>query len=239
MAYCTYQDVLDITGLSDTRISTIHNGDLSPAQVQTMITGFIAEADQQIKDLLLIPIIIHDEIHIIDEDVSVTKVYLGSYDDSSPAKFLETWQGIQPINVQGLVQDILCVCLNGTRIKTTDDNYPWAWTHSATPTVKDYITFTNDLGDGDVILIRYSYDPNAISVPLNVKKASMCMAGKALIEHLIGLRQSITAFEAEGDSAERIPDKEALFNTRSMLQKMADDALNSVGYGFGFEPIRG
>lgn len=238
MAYSTYQDVLDITGLMTlARIVSLHTDpSITTATIQTMITGFIAEADQQIKDLLLIPIIIHDEIHIIDEDISVTKIYLGSYDDSTPTKFLETWQGIQPINVQGLVQDILCVCLNGARVKTTDDNYPWTWTHAVG---KDHITFTNDLGDGDVILIRYSYDPYAVTVPANVKKASQCMAGKALIEHLIGLRQSETAFEAQGDSAERIPDKEALFNTRSMLQKMAEDALNSIGYGFGFEPIKG
>lgn len=237
MAYSTYQDVLDICGLTLTRVSAVYEGDKTDAQVQSMIEDFIDEADQQIKDLLLIPIIIHDETHIIDEDVSVTKVYLGSYDDAGV--FLETWQGTQPINVQGLVDTVLCVCLNGTRIKTTDDNYPWAWTHSVTPTEKDYITFTNDLGDGDVILIRYSYDPYAVTVPLNVKKASQCLAGRALIEALIGLRQSITAFEAEGDSAERIPDKEALFNTRTMLNKMAEDALNSVGYGFSFEPIKG
>lgn len=237
MAYCTFQDVLDICGLTLARIVAVYEGDKTTAQVQSMIEDFIDEADQQIKDLLLIPIIIHDETHIIDEDISVTKIYLGSYDDSSPAKFLETWQGIQPINVQGLVDTILCVCLNGTRIKTTDDNYPWTWTHTAG--TKDYITFTNDLGDGDVILIRYSYDPYAVTVPLNVKKASQCLAGRALIEALIGLRQSITAFEAQGDSAERIPDKEALFNTRTMLNKMASDALNSVGYGFSFEPIKG
>ena len=235
MVYSTYQDVLDITGLMTlARIVSLHDDpSVTLATIQTMITGFIAEADQQIKDLLLIPIIIHDEIHIIDEDVSVTKIYLGSYDDSGA--FLETWQGTQPINVQGLVEDVLCVCLNGTRIKTTDDNYPWI----ATLTTDSYITFTNDLGDGDVILIKYSYDPYAVIVPANVKKASQCMAGKALIEHLIGLRQSITAFEAQGDSGERIPDKEALFNTRSMLQKMADDALNSIGYGFGFEVVKG
>jgi hypothetical protein len=199
---------------------------MSDADVQTMITGFIAEADQEIKDLLGIPTIIHEEIHVIDEDLSLTTVYLGNYD--------ETWRGTQPIDVQDCIVNILRVCLNGARIKTTDDNYPWSWT-----TPDGFLTFANPLSDGDVVCISYSYDQYLVSVPANVKKASECFAGQALIEHLIGLRQSVTAFEAEGDSAERIPDKEALFNTRTMLQKMGKDALDSIGYGFEFEGIHG
>jgi len=226
MAYSTYQDVLDACGLSLTRISAIHNGDKTDVQIQTMIGDFIDEADQEIKDLLGIPIIIHEEIHVIDDSISLTKVYLGNHD--------ETWRGTQPIDVQTCVQAIFRVCVNGTRVLSTDDNYPWSWT-----TPNGYITFANPLSDGTVVIITYSYDQYAVTVPKNVKKASQCFAGQALIEHLIGLRQSITAFEAEGDSGERIPDKEALFNTRTMLQKMAKDALNSIGYSFEFEPIKG
>ena len=90
-----------------------------------------------------------------------------------------------------------------------------------------------------VVKITYSYDPYAVTVPVNVKKASACMAGQALIEHLIGLRQSATAFEAEGDSAERIPDREALHITRNTLKGMAKEALDSIGYGFDFSAIKG
>jgi hypothetical protein len=92
---------------------------------------------------------------------------------------------------------------------------------------------------GQLFYATYEFDPYLASVPRNVKKASMCLAGAQLVEHLIGLRQSITAFEAQGDSAERIPDKEALFNTRAMLKSMAEKALDSVGICFDFDPIKG
>ena len=68
---------------------------------------------------------------------------------------------------------------------------------------------------------------------------SKCLAASDLVEHLIGLRQSTTAFEAQGDSAERIPDREGLFNTYSYLRKIADECLASIGYGFEFSPIKG
>jgi hypothetical protein len=92
---------------------------------------------------------------------------------------------------------------------------------------------------GIKFFVTYRFDPYTVTVPENIKKASKCMAGQILIEHLIGLRQSITAFEAQGDSGERIPDKEALFTTRSMLRLMAKEALDSIGYGWDFDPIRG
>jgi hypothetical protein len=218
-------------------VSLYDDASVTPTIISAMIAKMIEEADQQIKDLLCIPITIHEEIHVIDEDVSLTEVYLGSYDDT-PA-FLETWHGTELINVQGCVATILCVCINGVRVKTTDDDYPWSWTHSATPTEKDYITFTNDLSDGDIIKITYSYDPYAITVPFNVRKASKYLAASDLIEHLIGLRQSATAFEAQGDSAERIPDREALFSTYAYLKKIAEEAMASIGYGFTFTPIKG
>jgi hypothetical protein len=226
MAYSSYTDVLDICGLTLARIVAVYEGDKTTAQVQTMIGDFIAEADQQIKDLLGVPIIIHEEIHVIDDSISLTKVYLGNYD--------ETWRGTQPINVQACVQTILRVCVNGARIKSTDDNYPWTWTSP-----NGYIDFANPLSDGDVVCISYSFDQYLVSVPANVKKASSCLAGQTLIEALIGLRQSVTAFEAQGDNAERIPDKESLFNTRNMLQAMGKNALDSIGYGFEFEGIHG
>jgi len=226
MAYSTFTDVLEACGLSLARIVALHEGDMTTAQVQTMITGFIAEADQQIKDLLDIPITIHQERHVLDDGLSLTKIYLGSYD--------ETFEEIVTRDVQDCVQAIYRVCVNGERIKTTDTTNPWTWTIP-----NGFITFTNDLSDGDIVTVTYSYDPYCVTVPANIKKASACMSGQVLIEHLIGLRQSVTAFEAQADSGERIPDKEALFNTRAMLQKMAKDALDSVGYGFEFTPIEG
>lgn len=227
MAYSTIQNVLDICGLSLAKIVSLHDDpSVTLATVQAMITGFIGEADQQIKDLLGIPTIIHEEIHVVDDSISLTKIYLGNYD--------ETWRGKLPIDVQACVQTILRVCVNGIRVMTTDDNYPWTWT-----TPNGYIDFTNDLDDGDVVCISYSYDQYLVTVPANVKKASECLAGQELVEHLIGLRQSVTAFEAQGDSGERIPDKEALFTTRNMLKGMAKDALNSIGYGFEFNVIKG
>lgn len=215
-------------------VSLYDDASVTETTVEDMIEKMIDEADKQIQDLLGIPITITEEIHVIDEDVSLTKVYLGSYDDSDV--FLETWIGNEPINVQGLVEDILRVCVNGVRVLTTDDNYGWTWTHD---TAKDYVTFDSDLSDGTTIKITYRYDPYAITVPYNVRKASKYLAASDLIEHLIGLRQSATAFEAQGDSGERIPDREALFSTYAYLKKIAEEAMASIGYGYDFTPIKG
>ena len=82
MAYSTYEDVLHACGLTLKRITDLHEGDMTDTQVQDMIEDMIDEADQQIRDLIEIPITIKEEIHEIDEDISLTKVYLGNYDES-------------------------------------------------------------------------------------------------------------------------------------------------------------
>jgi hypothetical protein len=230
MAYSTKEDVLKAVGIGITveRITALHEGKMTDDQIEDMIEEFIEDADKEIADKLQIPFHVHSETHQIDDDISLTTVYLGNYDES--------YVGNGSLNVQGCVSAIISVCANGVRVKTTDDDYGWTWTHSAT---EDYITFDSDLSDGTTVTINYEYDPFAVSVPNNIRKASKCLAGAALVEHLVGLRQSHTAFVAEGDSGERIPDREALMYTSNRLKKMAEEALNSYGYGWNFDVVRG
>jgi len=228
MAYSTYLDVLEASGLKTlSRVVSLYDDpSVNDSIVQDMIEKMIEEVDQEIKGQLHIPITVHEEMHVVDEDIGLTKVYFGSYD--------ETYCGHHVLDVQECVTAVMVVWVNGIRVKTTDDNYPWTWT-----TPNGYIEFTDGLSDGDIVKITYEYDPYAVSVPANVRKASKYLAAAELIDHLIGLRQSATAFESQGDSGERIPDREALFNSRASLRKAAEDAMASIGYGFEFDPIKG
>lgn len=380
MAYSTYDDVLRVCGLSLTRIVNLHEGDMTTAQVTTMIQDFIAEADQQIKDLLPVPIIIRDELHVADGENSAFD--LGSsdqehYSDYDVENCLESivhcyhekacedyrYGHPYPVDCDKFIteDDAIwtetsnCTVANETAIKRVgtysikmtfsaagytrcvlggqllsyapeqhvdqfdyvaflfrtddatvtftlhlydvngnsdtqtftvahDDQWYIVWikidemtgtiewedevVHKIAissdgacvaylemfnfndgycweaPLGKLYIHEAENAGEeapsaGDKFYATYKFDPYTVTIPVNIKKASKCMAGQALVEHLIGLRQSITAFEAQGESGERIPDREALFNTRNMLKKMAEEALEGIGFGFDFDPVRG
>lgn len=120
-----------------------------------------------------------------------------------------------------------------------NDGYCWSF-----PSGKLYIHEAENAGEtppveGYRYYVTYRFDPYLVSTPYNVRKASKYLAASDLIEHLIGLRQSATAFEAQGDSGERIPDREALFTTHAYLKKIAEEAMASIGYGFDFSPVRG
>jgi len=64
MTYCTYTDVLDATGLDLDRIKKLSVRHSSTAQVQTLIEGYIADAQKEIQDNLHIYTIRRKEIHL-------------------------------------------------------------------------------------------------------------------------------------------------------------------------------
>lgn len=84
--------------------------------------------------------------------------------------------------------------------------------------------------DGYEFTVTYTYDPFKSSVPQNIKEATALYAGAKIIDHLIGIRQTFQAFEAE--SLELIPDKESLYITRTTMIARADKKLASYGFGW-------
>jgi len=84
--------------------------------------------------------------------------------------------------------------------------------------------------DGYEFIVTYTYDPFKVSVPQNIKEATALYAGAKLIDNLIGIRQSMMAFEAE--SLTSIPDKESLYITRTTMLAKADKKLADYGFGW-------
>lgn len=84
--------------------------------------------------------------------------------------------------------------------------------------------------EGYEFIVTYTYDPFKASVPQNIKEATALYAGAKLIDHLIGIRQSFQAFEAE--SLTSIPDKESLYITRTTMLAKADKKLSDYGFGW-------
>jgi hypothetical protein len=120
-----------------------------------------------------------------------------------------------------------------------NDSYCWE-----APTGKLYIHEADNAGEepipaGSKIFVTYTFNPYLVTAENDVRKASKYLAAADLIDRLIDLRQSHTAFEAEGESMVSIPDREALVYSENRLRKKAEEALNAIGYGFDFEPIVG
>lgn len=235
MSYCQVDDVLDAIGADITRVVELSRF-TNDADATTLINDFISKATREIQRHINIPITIHCECHQVDEDIVnyQTRVYLGNADES----YCEYDELIDTFDVQGLVQDVLRVYVGGVRRKTTDDTYPWTWVHTA---VADYISFTGTqpLVDGDSVLITYTYDPYAITVPVNIEEATACLAGIKLLDMLRGTRQTDTDFDLQSESGVTDPTKDKLTVSRSQLKQRYLAALASEGYGFDFIPIRG
>lgn len=235
MSYCQVEDVLDVTGLDYARIIQLSERYADQAQVDILIDDYIAKATREIRMFLGIPIPVHCETHEVDEDIAnyQTRVYLGNYDES----YCEYDEMIDTFDVQGLVQAVLRVYVGGVRRKSTDDNYPWTWVHTA---INDYVLFgVTDLVDGDFVTVTYTYDPYAIAVPVNIEEACACLAGVKLLDMLRGIRQVDTDFDAQSESGVSNPTRDILTVTRSELKQRYKDALASEGYGFNFVPMRG
>lgn len=235
MSYCQVPDVLDATGLDYARIIQLSDRYASQVQVDTLINDYITKATREIRKQLDIPIAVHCECHEVDDNIAnyQTRVYLGNADES----YCEYDEMIDTFNVQGLVQAVLRVYVGGVRRKTTDDNYPWTWVHTA---ATDYILFSGTaLADADFVSVTYTYDPYTITVPVNVEEACACLAGIKLLDMLRGTRVTDTDFDAQSESGVSDPTKDKLVITRSTLKRRYRDALASEGYGFNFVPMRG
>lgn len=237
MAYCTEADVYKETGYTTELIQRLT--EKTPAQVTEMIEGWITEAEKEINGAVAIPFVVHQERHIVEEDPTagssgnVTRIYLGMYESDS---VLETYaeadrQIIEGFNVQGCIIKVLRVWVNCYRKAKNDEDY--AWTH--TPN-NGYIDFIGDAGGGEdleegaTVHVSYLYNPFLVSTPQNIKVACACIAGIALVNHLLGVREGYQALEAE--DLIPISDKENLYAKKGSLRARASENLRSYGYGF-------
>jgi hypothetical protein len=82
-----------------------------------------------------------------------------------------------------------------------------------------------------VVYVTYAFNPYSSTVPQPIKEASSKLAGVELINHLIGRRQAAIGFEVMSDDLEERPDRETLESTRNRLQREAETALSTIGYG--------
>jgi len=86
--------------------------------------------------------------------------------------------------------------------------------------------------------VTYTYDPFKVTVPENIKSATAQLAGVKLIDHLLGVRESATAFEFEGSTMELLGDRETLYARRGTLLADAKENLSSYGYGWSGTVVR-
>lgn len=92
--------------------------------------------------------------------------------------------------------------------------------------------------DGYPYYVTYTYDPFKVRVPENIKSATAQLAAVKLIDHLIGVRESLTAFEFASETMMPIPDKESLYARKGSLLARAKENLRSYGYGFSGTIVR-
>ena len=83
--------------------------------------------------------------------------------------------------------------------------------------------------------VTYSYDPFRTKVPEFINGATAKFAAARLIDHLLGVREGVTAFEFQSDSMMGVPDKESLYARKGSLIASAKGDLRS--YGFGWEGV--
>jgi len=88
---------------------------------------------------------------------------------------------------------------------------------------------------GYEFLVTYTYDPFKVTIPKNIKDATALIAGAKVIDHLIGIRQSMVVFEA--DTLLPIPDKESLYATKGSLLAKAKEKLGEYGFGWSGTPV--
>ncbi len=378
MAYSTVQDVLKAAGLGMTvqRITKLHEGDMTDAQVTTMIEEWIDEGDEEIKEALEVPMVVRQEPHIADGETSefllgpldeehytvsktvennlenIIAVYFGCYQEcnrhlrpfpencdseftedaadatnwnttksnctvsretsiikcgaasikfvfsdsgysrftlaeskridqyeyiaiafrsnsTSPTYTLKiidedgaydsqtftvkradvwyiiwiridnmsgstNWEDSKVYQIE-LASNGACTCY--ADMLNFNDGYCWA-----APQGYLYIHEAENAGEeppsaGYTFFVTYEYDPYKSETPPLVRRASKYFAAADLVEHLVGLRQSQTGFEAQGDTG--LPNKESLMFNMGRLRKKGQEALEAVGYGWSFEPIKG
>lgn len=234
MAYCTVNDVYDATGLDGDFLIELSPRLADADQVAVLIEGYIDDATEEIQKLLSHPIVVHQEVHVMDDDISglnFNRVYLGNYDET----YTLADRHLKSFEVQDKVTAVHRVWLDGELLLKDDSDYPWS--HTAN---NGYIDFTNALQDGAIVNITYSYDPyENDDVPRNIKKACAALAGMDLLDFCKGIRQQDTDFDAQSESGIRDPTREALATTRRELQMKYDKAMQSEGFGFRFIPIKG
>lgn len=80
--------------------------------------------------------------------------------------------------------------------------------------------------------VTYTYDPFKVEVPECIKSATAQLAAVKLVDHLIGIREGMTAFELEGETMIAIPDKETLYARKGSLLARARENLAAYGYGW-------
>lgn len=84
----------------------------------------------------------------------------------------------------------------------------------------------------EIVFVTYYYDPYKNTVPPAIEEASAKLAGVHLLNYLVGIRIRTVSFEQMSESLEFDADREVLVAHRNKLQKEAQEALASIGYGF-------
>jgi len=92
---------------------------------------------------------------------------------------------------------------------------------------------------GTPFYVTYTYDPFKVTVPENIKSATAQFAGAKLIDHLLGVRETLTAFEFASDTLMQIPDKETLYARKGYLLARAKENLQDYGFGWSGTVVRG
>ena len=237
MVYCTEEDVYEQTGYTTGIIQRLT--EKSEVDVTNMIDGFITESEKKIDDMIAIPYVVHQEVHIVEEvptegdEGNVTRIYLGMYETDT---ILETYAEpdrliMEDFNVQNCVVKVLRVWVNCYRKAKNDEDY--AWSHTGNNGYIDFIGEAGggeDLKEGATVHISYIYNPFLVSVPENIKTACACYAGIKVVNHLLGIREGYQALEAE----DLIPimDKENLYGKKGSLNALAKENLRSYGFGW-------
>ena len=133
MSYCTESDVYNETGMDTTIIQAL-NSILDAAAVTALIEGFIADIEEEINDLMNVPVIIHRELHCAtgeDDEFDLGSFdELGFYDDYTPAGNMVTGFALWYNNIRKLrpypevtadMTESIAASMNGTNCVITDD----------------------------------------------------------------------------------------------------------------------
>jgi len=101
------------------------------------------------------------------------------------------------------------------------------------------------ISQGYPFYVTYRYNPyenpfsDEVDAARNLKKATACLAGIDLIDFLRGIRVEETDMDVQSESGVPNPTKDTLTITRNNLRKKYERALESIGYGWDFIPVRG
>lgn len=133
MSYCTESDVYGETGMDSAIIQSL--GDINAAAVTTLIEGFIDDIEEEINDMMNVPVIIHRELHCAtgeDDEFDLGSFdELGFYDDYIPAGNMVTGFALWYNNIRKLrpypevtadQTESIAASMTGTNCVITDES---------------------------------------------------------------------------------------------------------------------